>query len=117
MEAILQNFKYNEHNWKICCDLKVVAVLSGLQAGYIGYMCFLCDWHTRFDKSRISRKDSVHGNANVIRDPLVPGQNILLPPLHIKLGLVKSFIKRVVELNVNVLPRLKLIFPGISDSD
>ncbi|QQP36671.1 Uncharacterized protein FKW44_021839, partial [Caligus rogercresseyi] len=33
------------------------------------------------------------GSYNVIAEPLVPPKNILLPPLHIKLGLMKFFIK------------------------
>lgn len=33
------------------------------------------------------------GKANVIREPLIRRENILLPPLHIKLGLMKQFIK------------------------
>ena len=30
---------------------------------------------------------------NVIKEPLVRRENVLLPPLHIELGLVKQFVK------------------------
>jgi len=29
---------------KLCGDLKVIALLTGLQQGYTKYMCFLCEW-------------------------------------------------------------------------
>ena len=28
----------------MCADLKVLAVLTGLQGGYTKFCCFLCDW-------------------------------------------------------------------------
>ena len=33
------------------------------------------------------------GMCNVIRKPLVSREKVLLPPLHIKLSLVKQFVK------------------------
>ena len=35
----------------------------------------------------------VVGEGNVIREPLVGRDKIILPPLHIKLGLMKQFVK------------------------
>ena len=40
-----------------------------------------------------TREELTPGMYNVIRKPLVSRENVLLPPLHIKLGLVKQFIK------------------------
>lgn len=37
-------------------------------------------------------QDSVQGKGSVINEPLVPKDKIILPPLHIKLGIVRSFI-------------------------
>jgi hypothetical protein len=31
--------------------------------------------------------------ANIIHEPLISRENIILPPLHIKLGLIKQFVK------------------------
>ena len=54
----------------------------------------------------------------MIAEPLVPPENILLPPLHIKLGLMKNFVK---ALNKESLLRIyfKYLlqkFPLISDA-
>lgn len=121
LKTILHNVKYDKHKWKICCDLKVVAILRGLQAGYIKHMCFICDWDSRYKGDQYSnhtwkeRALSKHTNANVIQEPLVPQDKVLLPPLHVKLGIVKSFLKTVAKRKeVNVV--LAQIFPRLSES-
>ena len=38
METILKLINYGVHNWNICRDVKVVALLLGLQLGYTKYM-------------------------------------------------------------------------------
>ncbi|ESO05799.1 hypothetical protein HELRODRAFT_171472 [Helobdella robusta] len=47
MSLLLQKIRYCEYNWSIRCDLKVAAILTGLQAGYTKYCCFLCEWDSR----------------------------------------------------------------------
>ena len=47
MKLLLQKIKYEEHKWNICCDLKVVALLPGMQLGYTKFCCFLCEWDNR----------------------------------------------------------------------
>lgn len=121
LENILKMVNYNKHMWRICCDLKVVAMLCGLGSGYIKYMCFLCDWDTRFKGDQYSCHEWKHREysrlkmANIIREPLVPKEKILLPPLHIKLGIVKNFIKTVAKRDT-VFVCLKLIYPRLSES-
>lgn len=121
LENILKMVNYAKHMWRICCDLKVVAMLCGLQSGYIKYMCFLCDWDTRFTGDQYAchewklREHSRLQTANIIREPLVPKEKILLPPLHIKLGIVKNFIKTVAKRD-GVFLCLKLIYPRLSES-
>ena len=39
------------------------------------------------------REHQIPGKHNIIHKALVPRDNNLLPPLHIKLGLVKQFVK------------------------
>ena len=34
MKVLLNSINYNEHKWKICGDLKVIAILLGMQLGY-----------------------------------------------------------------------------------
>lgn len=117
LKIILEKVKYVEHKWKICCDLKVVQMLCGMQGGYTRHMCFMCDWNTRFDRQKQYkthswklRDESEHRDANKIREALVPKENVLLPPLHVKLGIVKNFIKAVVAANSKAFDVLKQIF-------
>jgi hypothetical protein len=96
---VLKKIKYKEHQWLICVDLKMVNVLLGQQSGYTKYPCFLCLWNSRsrdlhwVTKTWPLRNEMVPGNQNVINEPLVARDKIILPPLHIKLGLMKQFVK------------------------
>ena len=95
--------QYDQHNWKICCDLKVVQILMGLRQGYCKNQCFLCEWEGRryalhyMDHEWKRRTSYEVGQLCIDEKPLVPVSVILLPPLHIKLGLVKNFIKAMVK--------------------
>ena len=44
MELMLGKSKYDEFKWKLCGDLKLVALLVGMQLRYTKYCCFLCEW-------------------------------------------------------------------------
>ena len=44
MKLLLGKIKYDESKWKLCGDLKVVALLLGMQLEYTKYCCFLCEW-------------------------------------------------------------------------
>ena len=77
----------------------MLAFLLGQQGEYTKYSCFHCLWNSRADEQYYSRKlwplreELTPGAHNVIRQPLVQREKILLPTLHIKLGLAKQFIK------------------------
>jgi len=49
MKLLLHVLKYQEQNWLICCDLKVIPLLLGLQGGYTKYPCFICFCDSRAD--------------------------------------------------------------------
>ena len=121
LEFILDRIKYNEHEWQICADLKVVAILNGMQTGYTKYMCFLCKWDSRARSEHYVRslwppRDSLTpGSHNVIHKALVKKENIILPPLHIKLGLMKQYVKAIKH-DKPAFQYLKTKFPKISDS-
>ena len=74
---ILDRIKYNEYQWLICTDLKVVAILNGLQSGYTKFMCFLCIWDSRIKAEHYTRRTwplretYKLGSHNVIHEPLV----------------------------------------------
>ena len=62
-------------------------------------MCFLCLWNSREDSSHYAvkvwptRQSPRIGRHNVYHQPLVSSANVFLPTLHIKLGLMKNFVK------------------------
>ena len=44
-----------------------------------------------------SERDSFEpGQRNVTEDPVADTKNVILPPLHIKLGIFKDFVKAIV---------------------
>ena len=53
---LLGKIKYDEFKWKLCDDLKVVALLLEMQLGYTKYCCFLCEWDSRDKKNRYVNK-------------------------------------------------------------
>ena len=56
MKLLLEEIKYDEFKWKLCCDLKVVVLLLGMQLGYTKYCCFLCEWDSRDKKNHCVSK-------------------------------------------------------------
>lgn len=123
MSKFLEVINYKQHGWKICADLKVVAMLTGLQQGYTKYCCFLCKWDSRSRSEHYARQDwpkrlnTTVGQDNVQFKPLVDKDKIILPPLHIKLGLFKNLVKAL-QRNGNSLAfeHLKKIFPNLSNA-
>ncbi|XP_049800441.1 uncharacterized protein LOC126235714 [Schistocerca nitens] len=98
VQRMLNSLKYNEHKWKICADFKVIAMVLGMQRSYTKYACFLCEWDTRdrnshYVKKKWPRRRWKVGEKNVQRESLVAPDYILLPPLHIQLGLMKQLVK------------------------
>lgn len=123
MSKLLALVQYEEHQWKICADLKVVAMVTGLQQGWTKHCCFLCRWNSRDRCEHYARTDwgeranFVVGQDNVKFPPLVQKEKIILPPLHIKLGLFKNFVKALNKnKNVAAMAYLKRRFPQLSDA-
>jgi len=96
MKLLLGKIKYDEFKWKLCGDLKVVALLLGMQLGYTKYCCLLCEWDSRDKKNHCvnklwpKRTSLTTGEKNVFSPPLVLPEKIFLPPLNIKLGIIKK---------------------------
>jgi hypothetical protein len=44
MNLLLGKIKYDEFKWKLCGDLKLVALLVGMQLRHTKSCCFLCEW-------------------------------------------------------------------------
>jgi hypothetical protein len=130
ISLVLEKINYQEHQWVICVDLKMVNFLLDQQIGYTTYPCFLYLWESRAKHEHWARKDwpsrkyMVVGGQNVINKPLVARDRIILPPLHIKLGLMKQFVKVLnkdglcIEYIAHKLPRLDMekLKAGIFDA-
>ena len=121
MSLLLQKIHYDEFSWCICGDLKVIAILMGMQVGYTKYCCFICEWDSRDREHHYVRKkwhlrDEMQPEIkNVVHVPLVQPNKILMPPLHIKLGLMKNFVKKL-DNNSDAFRFLRNKFPQVSDA-
>lgn len=99
VKIVLDKIKYSEHNWQLCGDLKIIGIVLGMQSGNIKYPCFLCHFDSRdrtnhYHKKEWPKRESLQpGCSNVIKSPLVDETKVLIPPLHVKLGLMKQFVK------------------------
>jgi len=51
MKVLLGKIMYDEFKWKLCGDLKVLALLLRMQHEYTKYCCFLCQWDSRDKKN------------------------------------------------------------------
>ena len=77
MQTLLEKIDYKKYAWNICGDLKVIALLLGLQLGYTKFCCFLCEWDSlATDKYYLVREwkkrhNLVPGEKNVMNNPLV----------------------------------------------
>ena len=62
-----------------------------------------------------ARKDLTPGSHNVLNSPLIERSKILLPPLHIKLGLAKQFVKSLKPTS-RAFRHIRQLFPSISEA-
>jgi hypothetical protein len=88
MKILMEAINYDKFKWQICGDLKVIALLLGLQKRFIKYCCFICEWDSRARSLHYTRKDwparkSLEpGIMNVENQPLVEPSKILSPSMH-----------------------------------
>lgn len=120
MKIILNALQYDKYQWSICGDLKVIGLLLGMQSGFPKYQCFLCMWDSRatdqhYKKKKWPQRGWIVGNDNVKLTPLVKPDKIILPPLHIKLGLMKNFVKALNKTGSAFL-HLREMFTNLSDA-
>ncbi|CAK9833042.1 hypothetical protein ANTRET_LOCUS9781 [Anthophora retusa] len=119
MVKLLKCINYEEHDWKVCADLKVVGMLCGMQGGYTKYCCFLCLWDSRAREHHYKRKQWPQRETvsvdqdNIKYVPLIKKENVILPPLHIKLGLFKNFVKALNK-ESQAFTYLRTIFKSLS---
>lgn len=57
VEKAMELIMYIEHQWRIVCDFKMIAVLLGLKSGWVLKPCYLCHWvATKKDEQYVKRK-------------------------------------------------------------
>ena len=99
VKILLELIQYNNHYWDVYGDFKMIAFRLAWQGGYTKHSCFLCLWNSKADehhylvKNWLARKDLTPGFHNVLNSSLIERSKNLPPPLHIKLGLAKQFVK------------------------
>lgn len=82
-------------------------------------MCFLCEWDSRCKENQYKKSDwplrrqHIIGKKNVQKKELVSKDRILMPPLHVKLGVVQSFVKTVNKRDA-VMDVLMKLYPGLT---
>lgn len=118
MKLIFEKVKYNEHNWDVSGDLKVIALIMGFQLGRTRNACFICTWIStakveHYDATWEKQTSYEIGVMNVKENSLTTPEKILLPTLHIKLGLVSSFIRKLKK-DEDAFKYFKVMFPGLT---
>ena len=97
----------------------MVNFLLGQQGGYTKYPCFLCYWDSRANtqhwvkKDWLVRENLAVGDKNIIDELLVNQDHFILPLLHIKLGLMKQFVKAL-DKHGDCFNHIVKKFPGLS---
>ena len=97
MKILLEAIDYYKFKWQICGEIKVIALLLAQQRESKKYCCFICEWDSRDRVLHYSRKDWPDKKSletmNMQNLPLEGESKILLPNMHLKLGLMKNFVK------------------------
>ena len=94
--------------------------MLGQQGGYTNYHCFLCYWDSRtgdidwYQKDWPVREHLHVGEKNIINEALVSRDKIIFLPLHIKLGLMKQFVKALSK-EGECFKYLRSSFVGLSE--
>ena len=121
VKQLLIKINHAQFKWYVCGDFKMLVFLLGLQGGYTKYSCFLCLWNSRVDGEHYeiihwpTREELTPGIYNVMREPLKSPEKVLLPPLYIKLGLVKQCIKAL-DFEGEVFQEFLSMFPRLSEA-
>jgi hypothetical protein len=86
MKLLLGKVEYDIFKWKLCRDLKVVALLLRMKLAFKKYCCFLCEWDNQDKKNHHvnklwpKRTSLTPGEKNVVSPPLVLPEKMYLPP-------------------------------------
>ena len=119
VKALLDALNYAQ--WDVIGDFKMVAFLMGLQGGFTKFPCFLCLWDSRNTslhykvKNWPLRSSYDVGIHNVKLAPLMDAKKVLFPALHIKLNLIKQFVKKM-NPECEAFKHIHELFPKLSEA-
>ena len=77
VKTVLNVLKYDQYNWEVIGDFKIITFLMGMQGGFTKYPCYLCPWYSRGTKTHYQkqvwskREEFVDGENNVKNIPLI----------------------------------------------
>ena len=77
VRMFLSALKYDDYEWEVIGDFKMVSFLMDLQGGFTKFLCFLCPWDSRDTAAHYHRKDWPQwtkfsaGKSNVKWEPLI----------------------------------------------
>ena len=121
VKILLSALKYTQYNWEVIGDFKMVAFLMGLQGGFTKFPCYLCLWDSRntalhyHQRSWPLRSSCDIGAHNEKQTPLVNPKKVLMPLLHIKLGLIKQLVKKL-NPEGDAFKHIQELFPKLSEA-
>lgn len=114
LATALKLVEYELHRWKVVCDFKVLNKLLGLNGSWCAEPCLFCRWRSRATVDQHYAKIGTWKKRKVVDDRLVkdkvsvlfacqiPVSKVLLPTLHIKLGVMSQFVKSLFPYEKNV---------------
>jgi len=56
MKILMEAINYDKFKWQIGGDLKLTALLLGLQQGFTKYCCFISEWDNRAQSSLLKKR-------------------------------------------------------------
>ena len=107
LALILDKLKYKEFEWKVCGDLKVISMILGHQGGYTKFHCFLCEWDScakakHWNQKVWPKRTLKVREKNVHFESSVDPKKVLLLVLHIKLCMMKQFVKTLLKMAIHL---------------
>lgn len=106
VEKALQIINYEQHQWEVIADLKLLNVLCGVGTASSRYPCVLCTWYgthrknldKQYFQSEVMPRWLAQGGVgsfSSVHESLIKLSKVIIPPLHTKLGLISQFVKKL----------------------
>lgn len=122
LALVFNKIKYADHCWTICGDLKVIPCflvnkvdIESSHVAFVSWRAVIRQVNIGSKKEWPKRQNLEPGTKNVFRNSLFYPKKLLLPLLHIKLDVMKQFVKAIPKY-VDWFKYLCKMFPGLSGS-